>query len=89
MFINKQVNVNGIEVSYIDEGSPQETLLLLHGFSFKVGFTPLIEALRKDFRVVAPDLPGFGLSKEADFICTSENYISFLKDFLSHSFMSA
>lgn len=82
MFQNKSVKVDGIDVSYIDEGDSKDVLLLIHGFSFKIGFTPLIEELKKDFRVIAPDLPGFGFSKEADFVCNTENYLKFLKDFL-------
>lgn len=40
------------------EGPP---LLLLHGFTgSKENWLPLMRALRRDFRVIAPDLPGWG-----------------------------
>ncbi len=54
---------NGARVHYVDEGKGA-TLLLLHGnptSSFL--YRHLIAALRSDYRVVAPDYPGFGRSK--------------------------
>lgn len=53
---------NGARVHYVDEGDGP-VLLLLHGnptWSFL--YRHLIAELRSDFRVVAPDYPGFGLS---------------------------
>ncbi|MUL45870.1 alpha/beta fold hydrolase [Mycobacterium sp. CBMA293] len=56
------VEIDGHTVHYIDEGSGP-TLLFLHGnptWSFL--FRDVIRALRDDFRCVALDYPGFGLS---------------------------
>lgn len=53
---------NGASVHYLDEGEGP-ILLLLHGnptWSFL--YRHLVEELKKDFRVVVPDYPGFGLS---------------------------
>lgn len=53
---------NGAKIHYIDEGSGP-TLLLLHGnptWSFL--YRDIIKELKKDFRLIAPDYPGFGLS---------------------------
>jgi haloalkane dehalogenase len=53
-------------VHYIDEGSGP-TLLLMHGnpdWSFL--YRKIVTALRDDFRCVAPDYPGFGLSVHPD-----------------------
>ena len=53
---------NGAKLHYIDEGS-RPTILLLHGnptWSFL--YRHIIEALKDDFRLIAPDYPGFGLS---------------------------
>ncbi len=52
----------GARIHYVDEGEGP-VLLLLHGnptWSFL--YRHLIDRLRNDFRVVAPDYPGFGLS---------------------------
>lgn len=59
------VDVDGHIVHHLDEGEGP-TLLLLHGnptWSFL--YRDLIRSLRSDFRCVAPDLPGFGLSTAA------------------------
>lgn len=53
---------NGAKIHYVDEGDGP-VLLLLHGnptWSFL--YRHLIVELKRDFRVVAPDYPGFGLS---------------------------
>ena len=58
-------DVEGARVHYLDEGSGP-VLLLLHGnptWSFL--YRKLIEGLRDRFRCVAPDHPGFGLSRAA------------------------
>ncbi|MFK0249312.1 alpha/beta fold hydrolase [Amycolatopsis azurea] len=56
------VDIDGHTVHYVDEGSGP-TLLLLHGnptWSFL--WRDAIRALRDDFRCIALDYPGFGLS---------------------------
>jgi len=53
---------NGARVHYVDEGQGP-VLLLLHGnptWSFL--YRDIIAALKGDFRLIAPDYPGFGLS---------------------------
>lgn len=61
-FTSRFVDIDGHTVHYVDEGSGP-TLLLLHGnptWSFL--WRDVIRALRDDFRCVALDYPGFGLS---------------------------
>lgn len=56
------IEIDGHTVHYVDEGSGP-TLLMLHGnptWSFL--FRGVIRLLRKDFRCIALDYPGFGLS---------------------------
>jgi len=46
---------------YLDEGNNEEVILLVHGnMSSGVHYKPLIEKLREDYRVIAPDMRGFG-----------------------------
>ncbi|MFX1499268.1 MAG: haloalkane dehalogenase [Promethearchaeota archaeon] len=66
----KYVEVDRIRIHYIDEGlKDSEVILLMHGepswsFLYRYMIPPLIKA---DFRVLAPDLVGFGRSdKPAD-----------------------
>ncbi|SFO37766.1 alpha/beta fold hydrolase [Amycolatopsis rubida] len=61
-FTSRFVDIDEHTVHYVDEGSGP-TLLLLHGnptWSFL--WRDVIRALCDDFRCVAPDYPGFGLS---------------------------
>ena len=62
--LNKRVDIDGLEVFYREAGRRDApALLLLHGFpSSSHMFRELIPKLAGDFRVVAPDLPGFGQS---------------------------
>lgn len=61
-FKSRFIEIDGHSVHYVDEGSGP-TLLFLHGnptWSFL--WREVISALRTDFRCVALDYPGFGLS---------------------------
>ena len=59
------IKVDGVNVFYRSAGPPTApVLLLLHGFpasSFQ--FRELIPLLASKFRVLAPDLPGFGFTE--------------------------
>jgi pimeloyl-ACP methyl ester carboxylesterase len=60
----RAADVNGLKISYREAGRPDApTLLLLHGFPTAGHmFRDLIPLLAASFRLVAPDLPGFGQS---------------------------
>ena len=60
----RTADVDGYEVFYREAGdATKPTILLLHGFPTSSHmFRNLIPLLADDFHLVAPDLPGFGLS---------------------------
>lgn len=61
-FQSRFVDIDGHTVHYIDEGSGP-TLLFLHGNpTWSFVYRDVIHALRDEFRCVALDYPGFGLS---------------------------
>lgn len=52
---------NDEQYYYLDEGKGKEVFVLLHGnMSSSIHFKPLIERLQTEYRVIAPDLRGFG-----------------------------
>jgi pimeloyl-ACP methyl ester carboxylesterase len=60
-----KVEADGLQVSYRAAGDPNApVILLLHGFpSSSFMFRELIPRLANDYRVIAPDLPGFGFTE--------------------------
>jgi len=60
----RRISVDGFNVFYREAGSvTKPKLLLLHGFpSSSHMFRDLIPLLSEHFHIIAPDLPGFGLS---------------------------
>ncbi|HEY7302762.1 MAG TPA: alpha/beta hydrolase [Bryobacteraceae bacterium] len=82
----RNVDVNGIRVFYREAG-PKEalTILLLHGFpTASHMFRDLIPQLADRFRLVAPDLPGFGQSdmpERGTFTYTFENIANVIDRF--------
>lgn len=61
-FATRRVDVEGVAMSYVDEGDGP-TVLMVHGTpTWSFLYRHLVRGLRDGFRCVAPDLPGFGLS---------------------------
>jgi pimeloyl-ACP methyl ester carboxylesterase len=81
--------INNLDVFYRDAG-PKDApvLLLLHGFPTSSNmFRNLIPRLAGAFRVVAPDLPGFGLTTMLDhkeYSYTFENLMKAVDGLLEH-----
>lgn len=72
------VDVDGLKLFYRSAGNPNApVVLLLHGFpSASHMFRDLIPELAGQYHVVAPDLPGFGMTEQPDrsvFTYTFEN----------------
>ncbi|MCP3952871.1 MAG: alpha/beta hydrolase, partial [Desulfobacterales bacterium] len=72
-----------IPIEYL-EGGQGDTLLLLHGFGAnKDNWTRIGKHLTPHFRVIAPDLPGFGESgKNPDGDYSISAQARFVKDFV-------
>jgi pimeloyl-ACP methyl ester carboxylesterase len=60
-----KIEADGVRVFYRVAGEPKApTVLLLHGFpASSFMFRELIPRLAHDYRVIAPDLPGFGFTE--------------------------
>src|SRR5690554_6525675 len=59
---------NGIEIAYMDEGQGSETIIMIHGLgSYAPAWKKTIEGLKENYRCIAIDLPGYGISTQGDF----------------------
>ena len=69
-------------VNCIDTGEG-EAVLFLHGWGAPVTtYVPIIEDLSKKFRVIAPDLPGFGKTDEPERAWNTDDYVDFARNLL-------
>ena len=68
--IGATATANGIETNYLEDGSGDETVMLIHGSGPGVtsyaNWRLVIPALATKFRVVAPDMVGFGFSERPE-----------------------
>jgi haloalkane dehalogenase len=88
-FESRFVTLNGHTVHYVDEGSGP-TLLFLHGNpTWSFDYRDVIRALRDEFRCVALDYPGFGLSSaRPGYRYLPEEHAAVVVDFLDHLHLS-
>ena len=80
------VSVDGVDVFYREAGDPSRpALLLLHGFpTASYMFRDLIPQLADRFHLIAPDLPGFGLTQikpRGEFAYTFDNIANLIDRF--------
>ena len=77
---------DGLRMHYVDEGDPNlPTVLLLHGEpSWSYLYRKMIPPLAKKFRVIAPDLIGFGKSDKPSErgAYTYQNHLNWLSAFI-------
>lgn len=72
-------------IHYVDEGQGP-TVLLLHGNpTWSYLYRNVIKELRKDFRLIAPDYPGFGMSKSSsDYRFTPQEHSEAIQHLIQH-----
>ncbi len=78
-----RVAISGLETNYQLIGKKPETLLLLHGWGNDwQAWSPLIPELSKQYRLLIPDLPGFGASDSPKRGWETKDYVAWLEQFL-------
>ncbi|MCF8720741.1 alpha/beta fold hydrolase [Nitrospina gracilis] len=84
-FESHYLDLNGLRYHYLDEGQG-ETLLMLHGNpTWSFYYRNLVRALRGQYRCVAPDHMGCGLSdKPQDYDYTLSRHIGNLERLVEH-----
>ncbi len=76
-------NGEKLNINYIDEGSGTP-VIILHGWGARAEtYRSIINMLSPHFRVIVPDMPGFGGSDEPGFAYDAENYAAFVCDLLA------
>ena len=78
-----KININGLNVNYIQYGSGKKDIILLHGWGQNIEMMqPLGDAFSDRFRITILDLPGFGESDEPKETWNMDKYSHFLESFL-------
>ncbi len=78
----KWANVLGHRICYVDEGKGRP-LLFVHGLGGSItNWEPNIEYFKKNYRVIALDLPGFGESDKPDMVYSDEFFDRVIRAFL-------
>ncbi len=73
------VEINGLRINYIDVGEGKSCILFLHGWGASIKlFEQAVGFLSPHFRVIAPDLPGFGESDEPKEPWSVDDYVDFV-----------
>lgn len=90
--IRHAIKIQGAEVVYFEYPSARanaETIVMIHGYRGNHRGLEAIAAGLENYRVIIPDLPGFGKSEPLGGTHSVENYSSWLKAFASELSLSS
>ena len=77
-----EVTVKGIKTHYLEAGEG-ETVLLLHGWGASVNlYKSVLDVLEKGMHVIAPDMPGVGLTPDPECAWCVDDYLDFIIEFV-------
>ncbi len=86
MVEEKFLQIDGHKIRYLESGNSKRTLVLLHGLGASAErWDPVLPLFADEFRVIVPDLIGFGYSDKPLVDYTPEFFSEFLKNFLDAS----
>ena len=82
MVEEKFIQIDGNKIRYLESGNSKKTLVLIHGLGASAErWSQVIPIFAKQFRVIAPDLIGFGYSDKPLVDYTPEFFLDFLEKF--------
>jgi len=82
----KFLQIDGNKIRYLESGDSKKTLVLIHGLGASAErWDQVIPLFSDDYRVVVPDLIGFGYSDKPLVDYTTEFFSEFLKNFFIES----
>ncbi len=77
------ITINGNRIRYLEEGNSKDSVILLHGLGGTADrWLPIFPHLNKKFRVIAPDLIGYGLSDKPQVDYTPNLFTKTILSFL-------
>ena len=80
----KTTEIDGNKIRYFEEGTSTNTLLLLHGLGASADrWENVIPFFAKKFRVIVPDLIGFGYSDKPMVDYTTDYFTEFVSKFVN------
>lgn len=83
--VRKQITIGTTETVYFDypaQETGSKTLVMIHGYRGNHRGLEAIAGAMPDYRILIPDLPGFGESSSFTFEHSVKNYASWLRNFL-------
>jgi len=79
----KTTEIDGNKIRYLEEGTSKNTLILLHGLGASAErWESVIPLFAKKFRVIVPDLIGFGYSDKPTIDYTTDYFAEFIAKFV-------
>lgn len=82
-FKTHTVTLNNLEISYIKEGSGEQTLVFVHGLSSNAeAWSKNISILKEQYTCVALDLPGYGKSSKPEAEYTPTYFAAVVSEFI-------
>ncbi|MDA0756442.1 MAG: alpha/beta hydrolase [Crenarchaeota archaeon] len=79
----RTIKIDGNSIRYIEEGTSKKNLLLIHGLGASAErWEHVIPQFSKNYRVLVPDLIGFGLSDKPLVDYTTDYLSKFIRKFL-------
>ncbi|GFN39552.1 MAG: alpha/beta hydrolase [Thaumarchaeota archaeon] len=79
----KFVKIDGNKIRYLESGNSNKTIILVHGLGASAQrWEHVIPLFNNDYRVIAPDLIGFGYSDKPSVDYTLEFFLQFFSNFL-------
>jgi pimeloyl-ACP methyl ester carboxylesterase len=83
MMTIKTAKIDGDKIRYLEEGSSNNTLLLLHGLGASAErWEYVLPLFAKKFRVIVPDFIGFGYSDKPMVNYTTDYFAEFISKFV-------
>jgi len=80
------LKIDGHKIRYLESGDSKNNLVLIHGLGASAErWSNVIPYFSKDFRVIVPDLIGFGLSDKPLVDYTPEFFSDFLEKFFAQT----